>query len=339
MDHWSPFITDAKSITITLKDHRKTGKPLTLVFDYEGCIHVTSKYEVNRITKEWIEIGLYAPWYPLLKSFVPATFDVIIHLDSAYQVINAKRSEEGIFEAHQTIPQIDCPIIASDQFRLCNIDYQNAEVKVYYTQDEYRHEVEVICSCVESVLSSYEAFGKIQSRVFSVVIAPRTNGGGYCRSDLIVVTPDEERNEADYFRFIAHELAHLWWHEAPTTSWEDWLNESFAEYSALMALRQKFGQQIFLERIIECTKLAKGLPPIIGLSRNDEKAHTVLYDKGPLILNQLEKSIGRKEFIRLLHTIHVQKVTSTQKLLDVVAQETNAKTKQMLVSMLRSKRD
>jgi len=36
-----------------------------------------------------------------------------------------------------------------------------------------------------------------------------------------------------------------WWANAPVNSWEDWLNESFAEYSALMAVRELFGAERF----------------------------------------------------------------------------------------------
>lgn len=125
--------------------------------------------------------------------------------------------------------------------------------------------------------------------------------------------------EREYFRFIAHELAHLWWHHVKNTnSWEDWLNESFAEYSALLALREKFGTDVFQEKINEYSNLSRNLPPIRNLNRGSDNAHAVLYYKGPLLLCKLEALIGKNKFFKLLNIIHLQKVSSTEKFLNII---------------------
>jgi len=41
------------------------------------------------------------------------------------------------------------------------------------------------------------------------------------------------------------EFSHLWWSNAPTDTWEDWLNEGFAEYGAPRAVRQRIGKAAF----------------------------------------------------------------------------------------------
>jgi len=46
---------------------------------------------------------------------------------------------------------------------------------------------------------------------------------------------------------------------------EDWLNESFAEYSALMAVRELFGTGRFQNIIAGKRKRSEGMPPIKAL--------------------------------------------------------------------------
>ena len=52
-----------------------------------------------------------------------------------------------------------------------------------------------------------------------------------------------------YFKYIAYELAHLWWCKSNPNSWEDLLNESFAEYSVRMELRKVFGEVKYAAKI------------------------------------------------------------------------------------------
>jgi len=63
------------------------------------------------------------------------------------------------------------------------------------------------------------------------------------------------------------------------------------------------------------------VPPIKGIKRNEERAFTVLYDKGYLVLYALEQMAGRKELIGLLRKTFQQKVSSTEEFLQLVAGE------------------
>jgi len=118
-----------------------------------------------------------------------------------------------------------------------------------------------------------------------------------------------------------------WWANAPVNSWEDWLNESFAEYSALMAVRELFGTGRFQNIIAGKRKRSEGMPPIKGIKRNDERAFTVLYDKGCLVLYELEQMAERKEFIGLLRKTFQQKVSSTEEFVELVGAEVSNEAK------------
>lgn len=71
--------------------------------------------------------------------------------------------------------------------------------------------------------------------------------GGYSRKNFITL------NSGSFNEYIlrntAHEISHFWWNKAPVESWHDWLNESFAEFSALQYLRHARGEEAYAKRV------------------------------------------------------------------------------------------
>jgi aminopeptidase N len=251
-------------------------------------------------------------------------FNIKILIDSGYKIINSKKSGDySVLE--QSIPDSDCSIIASNSFNCVQSNFKNITVNIYFTKDIYNNLAQKIRGYLITILDYYKRFGEIDCQELSIVIAPREEGGGYCRPGLIVLMPnDDNKNEADYFKFIAHEIAHLWWCKCKRVdSWEDWLNESFAEFSALLVLREAFGEEEFKRKINLYAQKAEGLPPIKGLDRDNEKAYSVLYMKGPLILHELEENIGILEFEKLLNIVHVSNVDTTEYFLHKLNEITN----------------
>jgi hypothetical protein len=49
-------------------------------------------------------------------------------------------------------------------------------------------------------------------------------------------------NRETYARYLGHETSHMWWTGAPSEKWEDWLNGDFADNSALLVIREIFGE-------------------------------------------------------------------------------------------------
>lgn len=332
---WSPFISESKLIKLTFNDPIHKGESINIHFRYKGHINVVTQYGINRLTRDWIELGLYTPWFPLSERLEQALFNVTINIDYGYNIINSKKLGDNLV-INQFTPSVDCCIIASNRFKRIKGSLENIDINVYYTEDKYRGYAQQIRDYSIAILNKYKRFGKIDSQKLSIVIAPRENGGGYCRTGLIVLTPNDNlKNRIDSFKSIAHELAHLWWCKSkyPDT-WEDWLNESFAEFSALLALREVFGEEEFNNKINLYIQKTKDLPPIKGLDRRDDKAYQVLYMKGPLILNELEKNIGKEKFEEFLNKIHTCNVDTTEKLLNKLYEITNQEVRESFNRLL-----
>ncbi|WP_040215062.1 hypothetical protein [Clostridium polynesiense] len=316
---WNPFILESKLIRISLVNPLLQGDAVDISFKYYGYINSVTEYGINRLAKEWIELGIYTPWFPLTENIEEALFNTEIIIEDEYKVINGQKLGDS-WMINQDTPQIDCTIIASKDFNDISSSSSNPLIKVYYTLNDYKAEAYKILSYSNKILDCYRSFGVIEDKDLSIVIAPRELGGGYCRQGLIVLTPKEDKeNEQEYFRFLAHEIAHLWWNKSKAPhSFEDWLNESFAEYSSLMALREIFGTEDYNRIIDEYSKKSIGLPAVVDIDRYDENVYGVLYIKAPLILYRLEEKLQSENFFMLLNKIHVNKISTTEELIKLL---------------------
>jgi len=324
---WCPFILESKLIKITFGKAIAIGENININFQYKGHISLLTKYGINRISMDWVELGLYSPWFPIVESLEAALFNVNIKIDKDYEVVNSKKLRDT-FVLNKTKPYCDCSIICSNRFSIIREEVCNLVVNTYFIDYRDREFAMDIANYSKLIFNKYFNFGKIGEKELSIVLLPREEGGGYCRPNLVVLTTGNySNNKIGYFKYLAHELAHLWWCKANSNSWEDWLNESFAEYSALIVLREVFGEEEFATRIEKYKIKAEGLPAIEGIDRGHDKAYEVLYIKGSYLLYELEKTIGREKFIELLNIIHTKDIDNTDKFLKELESYTNEEIK------------
>jgi hypothetical protein len=189
-------------------------------------------------------------------------------------------------------------------------------------------------------------FGPIRPAEMNLIVSPRLLGGGYARRGMVVLgglnDQDYLSQREAYLRYLAHEASHAWWWQAPTDTWEDWLNESFAEYSALLAVRERFGAQVF-DRFLEIKR--ERIPeyqPLWGFDRSDsatpEKQTTIerlLYDKGPLLLHELAGRIGQTRFLELCRGMLWSGVKDTAHFLDLLEELEDTPVREWMESELK----
>ncbi|MBE0696325.1 MAG: hypothetical protein IH586_05325, partial [Anaerolineaceae bacterium] len=198
------------------------------------------------------------------------------------------------------------------------------------------------------VLERYSGwFGRTRLNELTLIESPRKLGGSYARRGLIVLGGMSENDYFDqpaaYLRYLSHEAAHAWWWEAPTASWEDWLNESFAEYSALLALRERFGSEVFETFLERKKERLNGIHPLWEFERSDistpEKLNQVerlLYDKGPLLLHALAQRTGSQRYLELCRACLWSGVITTDHLLDLLEELEDAETRGWFEALLKS---
>jgi hypothetical protein len=189
-------------------------------------------------------------------------------------------------------------------------------------------------------------FGRIRPNQLTVIESPRKLGAGYSRRGMIVLAGMNERDFLDqreaYLRYLGHEAAHTWWWEAANDTWEDWLNESFAEYSGLLALRERFGSETFKQFLRKKSDRLNGIQPMWEFSRRDtstpekqSQVERLLYDQGPLLLHALAQRIGSQRFLELCRARLWSGVTTTAHLLDLIEELEDEETRRWFEARLK----
>jgi len=183
------------------------------------------------------------------------------------------------------------------------IDYQRG----------HEYNVERMIAGVKDSLAYFTShWGPYQHKIVRIIEFPRfSRGGGFAESfpntvpfnEAIGFTAkvnDRDPQDVDYPYFVtAHEVAHQWWahQEMPANvQGAEFVTESLAEYSALMVLKQKYGDakmRRFLKYELDRYLLGRGTEqkqeqPLV---RADGAAY-VHYQKGALTLYALQDAIG-----------------------------------------------
>ena len=293
-----------EAITINVAIGTFEGLEQEIRFKYRGRLGITSSWEVNRVSPQWIELGLYTPWFPLALPMQNAEFSIQMTLPPEYTLISSGDTKQGWFVS-QNFASTDCTLVAAPNFLVKHAEKDGSIVTASYTESRSQPDAAFFSSVGAEVLNWFtRTLGDIGADRVDIVIAPRIKGGGYARRGFIMFTSDSNLDDKPkVYRYIAHEFAHLWWYRADVTTWEDWLNESLAEFSALLVIRQLLGLETYT-RMLEVRKnKAQNLPPIAGISRDSADAHTVLYFKGAVLLAELEAEIGEESFLGFLQEL------------------------------------
>jgi hypothetical protein len=177
-------------------------------------------------------------------------------------------------------------------------------------------------------------FDSDKTRRASILIAPREIGGAYARTKFIVYQLMEKEPDyiAHYFMGMSNGFARIWWCNAPSDNWEAWLNESFAVYSTLMAVRERYGQGKFDELINQKRGFVNrlNLPSLAGFELGGTLTAPMLYSKGPVILNELEMRIGNPRFMNLLKNMAEKKIASTAEFMSMLEEMEGKDVRDML---------
>ena len=99
-------------------------------------------------------------------------------------------------------------------------------------------------------------------------------------------------------------------------SWEDWLNESFAEYSMLLYLRDRINTELYNKTLERYRQNSENMPAIWGVERTSDNAYTTLYEKGSLLLLELECKLGSEEMKAFLYILIEKSIDNTAEFLE-----------------------
>lgn len=209
--------------------------------------------------------------------------------------------------------KMDAPILnfysfLSADYTVTKDEWKGVAIEIYH-QPEHSYNVE---GMIESLKASFEYFtknfGPYQHRQVRILEFPRyasfaqsfPNTIPYSESIGFIAKVEEDAIDYPYY-VTAHELAHQWWaHQVigANVQGATMLSETFSQYSALMVMKQKMGEEK-MSRFLryELNNYLQGRAgeskKELPLIRNENQQY-IHYRKGSLIMYALQDYLGEE---------------------------------------------
>lgn len=326
------------TLTIILKETLPKDGRLSIEIDYDGSLKDMFNKEHS-----FLELGLDWFWYPVHRNIGQVNFLYRLNVKTDvpdYQLVsngNTTRKGKG-WLIESKVPDYDINIVLSNDLLFKNYNQNGYDLQVV-AKNLPEATSTILLNNIKDTLDFFNAtFGTgSPQREVTAVIRPfqGTDGqGGYFRKGYFILPKIE--NAEDFFFPVAHELAHSWWIGANQQN--AWLNESFAEYSAMLATRKLKGMTDFNKILEKKKKLNVNLPPIYNFDRTKNRQQTpmVLYVKGTLKLHELENDLGEEKFMGFLKKILSEKVVETDKLVELLAKFSSSEVADRFLARLKA---
>lgn len=266
-------------------------------------------------------------WYPM--EFDADLCEVEVQVGKEWRVIGAEYLEEKDVWLYRQTSEIDCNIIG-----VCKEKYfimEDEELSLFFPDERMRDKVEPYYRGYHEIAEFYRSFyGNDKMGKMTLFFLPDIGEdfGGYKRDGLIVFTAVKE-DIPSALHHIAHELAHSYAMGADCYSWEDWLNETHAEWSALLYELEK--DEAFFEHCLAKTRKRYG-DRKLALKENGEEHQEFVHEAGVLVYEKIYRRYGEDSIRTILRTFDHLSEKSTAKLLETLTADGEKKLACMIES-------
>lgn len=264
----------------------------------------------NAVTEDFVSLNWYSVWFPE---------DISVDIESDYVFVKnghkwtvVKAEYDGINDVWVYGNKGFDPfnIVAYTKEKLSITE--NPFMKVFFIDESIEEAARGCADIYCEIINFYNnvLFERKDIPKLDVVCAYPyiTSGGAYKRKDLMwCVSPGSD--SLKQARLFAHETAHIWCCGADCSSWEDWLNETTAEWSALLFALYKKDDALFEEIIRPAVDSAPGLPPI---KTADGSRPDGVHEKGTALFYKVYKKYGYETMVRMLQCFDRLKNRNTE---------------------------
>lgn len=268
-----------------------TGKnPIKeLYIDYSGSVQFDDEKRKNFnniITEDIVSLSWYSVWYPQELPFAILNNKVIIKNGAPWFVLKAKYNNKNNTWKYSNPLYDPYNIVAYRKSKLNIIS--NKYMNIYTIEGSKKKILQTFLKIYEDIIKYYNGnlFKKIHINFLDVpIISPAINipEAAYARRGLLWCSTFGE-SETEIIRLWAHETAHNWCGGADINSWEDWLNETTAEWSALLFALKTNNQNLFDYIMNPKIKRYYNLPSI---HTSDNSRPEGVHDKGTVLFYKI----------------------------------------------------
>lgn len=316
-----PDPREAGTLKVRLRRPLGPADPLQFRIRYQGTVTRWPEHSAEVMTPAWTELGRALFWFPLRQDFQPFTFRLQVQCPPAYALLSLAplKPAQGLRSLEWNEPVTDLLLIATpaEHLRVLSPAPRIRLAAAGLGEAPANHLAQAMAQLMASFRDRLNA-----GAALTLVQSPRRDGGdsGGPGFRVLAGLTDARIGDGleDLLQPLALDAARACWNKAPVTSWEDWLNVSFAEYSALVAVRDVLGEPSWQRRIEAKRRAAEGLPPLWQFERGSKDAQAIMETKGVVLLAELEVFVGRDRFRTFCRELAGQKGLSTAAFLDLL---------------------
>ncbi|MDO5725994.1 MAG: hypothetical protein Q4P29_06825 [Tissierellia bacterium] len=282
--------------------------------EYEGKLEGRFLY----MDEELIHFSFYNGWYPVIDNYFDYTVE-IENFDENYCLL------DGTFDSNKKTWQYIAK--KSDDTFLDNniILVNNNFYSIFKNEDVIFYCEKKHADLIEKYFNLYNTIKDFYIQIYEVNRLEKTNfvylpenenwkGDGYMRKNL-VVSSTAPKNIEHQIILMAHEMGHAYGNGADFRSFEDWINETNAEWSALLFLKNYY-PKLFKKRIEYHKKQMQNKK--LSLKEKGENRSENVHSTGTLIYYDIYKKFGENSVIDLLKIADSLSTKSTKNLLDAL---------------------
>ena len=213
------------------------------------------------------------------------------------------------------------------------------EIYRTYRQDKFQviyregSKCDGLCNSLSIGVEAFHYFSRIypareMSEMNIIVLGNGDMGGAYIRNNMIVMgePPEAEATvqmtEMRTYQLFAHELGHIWFCRADVTTFEDWLNETGAEWSQLLFLLETGKEDLFHQlmewRYDEQRRVGEPIRP------KDLHHPATVHTSGTVLFYLIYKKYGKEAVIKILQILSRMEQQNTEDFLMNIATEYSA---------------
>lgn len=306
-------------ITIKLKPSSSPSEQYINI-SYDGVLlPVPMDNKINHIGRNYIELNVDSFWFPIDSHFNKLlTANFSINVGANWQAVSTGhvdyRGESVAIE--NTDPFLDIAVTLAPSF---NVTKGNG-----FNLYDLREKTDRIHMLKEAITSCYsflnQRFGAKQSLPDGHFILHDRPESGYARKAYIALSSITKSRPENLTGFVCHELTHYWSGFGKFDTVDNWLNESFAVYAELMAIREIYGEQTYNDKLAQFRDQIKDkeLPSVWTKEDQSRRPYLVNYRKGPLLIADLEKRLGTDKFLLVIQRYMNEKVSTTLQLISII---------------------
>jgi aminopeptidase N len=326
------FSRTGDDLVVLLPHPMADNERAAVVVEYSGSlVEKTAGSYALRETSEW---------YPHAGNVDRALYDVTFHWPKKFGLVSCGRriggGEEGdgmLWERRALEQPAAWFSFEVGKFRIETSRAGHVDIRLAFdptvTQMGKETREEITKTVGDSLLYFEELYGPYPLDEITIVTVPR----GFSQASLgFVALSSVMMLDLDFLNLllgledrrtvIAHEVAHQWWgHMVGWSSDRDqWISEAMASYSALLYGRNKLDwkdrwglrpttgwQKALLDTTPDGRPIESIGPLVLGRrllsSRAANAYQPIVYQKGPVVLDMLARSLGQDDFPKVLRQI------------------------------------